>query len=136
MDALTSVILIKGSNSGIFDDFLRKRKEKLSFHLKKHDKSAKNHINLALSSIANVLVIVNQIFLKEKLKQEIENIAQEKTVQLLNVNVESPVMEFLPSIVRDFKLMGETLNEPLEVNFQTFWECNFMTFLQILTNFV
>ena len=51
------------------------------------------------------------------LQRQIEAISNEKTIQLLNATVESPVMEFLPSIVRDFSLISN--NEGFEDNLET-----------------
>ena len=47
------------------------------------------------------------------LQRQIEVISKEKTIQLLNATVESPVMEFLPSIVKDFSLISSN-NEGFE----------------------
>ena len=47
------------------------------------------------------------------LQRQIEVISKEKTIQLLNATVESPVMEFLPPIVKDFSLISSN-NEGFE----------------------
>ncbi len=107
LDSMISVILLKGSKKGIFEDFLSKRKTELVKQMKKHDKSAKSHIRSSLSSIASVLVIVHQAFYRHELASRIHAISQEKIVQLLNVTVESPVMEYLPSIIKDFRLIQD-----------------------------
>lgn len=115
LDAMISVMLLKSvGQSAIFEEFLKRRQKELSVQLKKHDISAKKHITDSLSSIAGVLVIVHEAFVKRQLDHRMNEIHEEKTVQLLNVTVESPVMEFLPSIVRDFKIISEDANDNLE----------------------
>ena len=59
------------------------------------------------------------LFLQGGVQQQIEAISQEKTIQLLNATVESPVMEFLPSIVRDFSLISnkEGFEDILETSY-------------------
>lgn len=117
LDAMISVMLLKGVGQAfIFEDFLKRRQKELSLQLKKHDISAKKHITDSLSSIAAVLVIVHEAFVKGQLESRMKEIHEEKTVQLLNVTVESPVMEFLPSIVRDFKIISDdNANDNLEI---------------------
>ena len=59
------------------------------------------------------------LFFQGGLQSQIDAISKEKTIQLLNATVESPVMEFLPSIVRDFSLISnkEGFEEVLETSY-------------------
>ena len=62
MEAILSVILLKATSKGIFEEFLHQRQLELISKLKRHDVSAKNHITYSLSAISSVLCIVHQTF--------------------------------------------------------------------------
>ena len=66
-EAMLSVILLKATSKGVFEDFLHQRQVELMSKLKRHEVSAKNHITYSLSSISSVLVIVHQAFYQVKL---------------------------------------------------------------------
>ena len=117
IEAMISVILLKNSK-GIFEELLQKRHLELSNQLQKPLKTVKNHITYSLTAISSVLVTVHKAFFEKELEKRIEIISEEKTLHLLNVSVESPVMEFLPSIIKDFKLISDAdQNEILETSY-------------------
>ena len=84
---------------------------------------SKNYKNTLTSGQSQPYHALNSIhiticyILQGGLQRQIEAISNEKTIQLLNATVESPVMEFLPSIVRDFSLISN--NEGFEDNLET-----------------
>lgn len=104
VEAMVAVALLKGvSQKTIFEDFMKKRQVELTLKLKRQDVSAKAHINQSLASISSCLATVHASFIEAKLIQRLECLTEEKTAQLLNASVVSPVMDFLPSIIKDFR---------------------------------
>ena len=104
LDAMTALTLLRGSKpKNVFDDLLKKRKSDLNLKLKRKDVSAKAHICHSLKSMSILLETVYECFYQESLKQRLDQISHEQIVVLLHASAESPVMNFLPSIIRDFK---------------------------------
>ena len=62
-----------------------------------------------MSSFKNVIILLifypffHNLYNIGSLKENLDQISQEKIVVLLHASAESPVMDFLPSIIRDFK---------------------------------
>ncbi len=106
-DAVNSMValsLLTGvSRQDIFKSFMTKRQDQLKIHLKRQDQSAKNHISYTLASITTCLATVHSAFLEKGIESTLEDLSTEKTVGLLNATIASPVMDYLPTIVEDFR---------------------------------
>ena len=104
LDAMTALTLLKGAKpKTMFDNLLKKRKNDLQSQLKRQDLSAKAHILYSLAAISTFLETVHVCFYQKSLQDRLTKISQDE--QILLSASESPVMNFLPSIVRDFKIM-------------------------------
>ena len=104
LNCMVAMILLKNkTQKQVFDDFCSKRKSEIVDTLKKHEVSAKGQINFSLAAIASLIVTVHEAFIQDRLSMMIQDASEEKTVELLHAKAESPVMDFLPGIIRDFK---------------------------------
>ena len=104
LNCMVAMILLKNkTQKQVFDDFLSTRKSEIVNALKKHEVSAKSQINFSLAAIASLIYTVHEAFVQDRLTVMIKEASEEKTVELLHAKAESPVMDFLPGIIRDFK---------------------------------
>ena len=104
LNSMVALILLKNhSQKLVFDKFLIERKSEILEAMKKHQVSAKSQINFSLTAIASLVFTVHEAFVQDQLELMLNEASNEKTVELLHAKAESPVMDFLPGIIRDFK---------------------------------
>lgn len=103
VDSLAAIVLLKNTDERqLFQDFLQWRQLELKSKMELKNVSAKTHIIQTCDAIKSCLKTVNCAFANGELKQVLNGLNRQPTLQLFHASSVSPVMAYLPAIVQDF----------------------------------